>query len=113
MNQELITWVVQYQDGRVIHEQEGIPYKDLDRNGVTSVGLYSLEHSTRVVALPVDGNPNWFYRRRTQMAVGQPKKVSYLLGFYPDFCIQFDPTQELVTNIPVDVEPQPWEAFVS
>lgn len=113
MNPHLITWEVLYYDRQTLRENDGVRYDQIPRSGVQAIALRSAETAGQVLVLPVDGNPNFFYRRRTQMIQGGPSKVVYLLGLYPGFCLRFDPTLETVTQVDVDIDPLDCEPFAA
>lgn len=106
----MITWEIEYQDGTKVRERDGDQYEQIPRGFVKSIALYSVELDEVVVHLPTKGSPNFFYRRRTRMDAGGSKRVSFLLGIYPDFCLQLNELGE-VTEIPVDIEPVDSEPF--
>lgn len=111
MNPHFITWEVLYSDGQVLRERDGRRYDQIPRSGVTGLALYSAETSGQVLVLPTEGNPNFFYRRRTQMLQGGARRIVYLVGIYPGFCLLFDPTAEHVSQIDVDIQPLAGEPF--
>lgn len=113
MNPHFITWEVHYHDGQILREREGYKYDQLPRAGVKGIALHSSEYSGQVMFLPTEGNPNFFYRRRTQIIQGGPSRVLYLIGIWPGFCLQFDPAQEHVTQVDVDIQPLEKEPFAS
>jgi hypothetical protein len=111
MNPHLITWEIRYVNGDVLRERDGIRYDQIPRRGVRAVELHSSEHASAVLGMPVDGSPNFFYRRRTKMVQGGPSRILYILGIWPGFAIEFDPMAEQVNQVEVDIDPLPFEPF--
>lgn len=104
MNPHVVSWEIQYRDGRVVRERDGIAYGNIDRRDVDLVALH-YPGVGRFFGLPVNGRRNFFYRRRTQMRQGAGSRIVYLLGFYPDLCVEVDPVGQSVREIPVDINP--------
>lgn len=113
MNPNLITWEVEYQNGTRLRERDGNEYEKIPRGFVTGLALHSAELGQVVAHLSTEGSPNFFYRRRTQMIQGGPKRILYLLGIYPEVCLVLDAEAEKVTEIPVDIDPVEAEPFYS
>lgn len=109
MNPDLIIWEIEYFNGRILRESDGIPYGKIPRDGVSTLGLFSLEFGQPLVSFDVGGRTNFFYRRRTRMIQGGPARVAFLLGLYPYFGLRLDTATGQVDEVEPDIVPQPWE----
>jgi hypothetical protein len=82
---DVVTWEVDYRDGRVLRETEGARYKDIDRG---QLKVFKLVKAGEVLleAFPPPGatGANLVYRRRTtQSLLDGSRRVIFLIAYAP------------------------------